>query len=691
MKNFGMALICACAGILTFVRPVVSLKTVRQTATADAKANSAISDIVKGLKEMQEHSEKDGEAESDTFEKFSCHNKKVISNKTTWIETMTDEIETADIKIERDVAKLSELKSTKAQLVQDIVDNKATQKETTAVRNKSRAAFVVEEASMKNALGNLSSAFTALSSNSTSLLQLVESPNSLPASVADQLLAMSQATQAKQVQGAVMLDIGSPPGEYTSQSTGVLGVLEKTRDSYAANLKELQDQEAKDTTAYDKMMKNMQDKAEQLKEMKTTADDDIEDTLGDLKKERQFAKDANANLVSQKSLKANLEKVLADKTKTYEDRKLLRTQEDSAISKAISILNSDSAFESFNKASVPDSFLQLTTSTGAELMQRRLQVLSFIRSQAHSSHSSRLARLAVRMSAEQTENPFDKVMEEIISMKAVIDKEEGVDNKKFGSCKKGRSDNKAAIEEQDNAINSQNKKITGNKQSKRESTKSKSEASEELKMSIANQEAATTSRAKENQDYQQNIADLQIAQNLVKHAIETLKTYYDKISFVQEQRNGATAVAEPTYDEGAYAGQSKKGGSVMTLMQTMLKSVEESETEAHKTEHTAQAAFEDLMAKETTNEALQKKTIQDLKKSLAETSLSLDESEAALADASEQKAAAEKYLMEIKPSCDFITANLDKRKANRAAEKDSLDNAVKLIKGTPAYQKFESE
>lgn len=559
------------------------------------------------------------------------------------------------------------------------------------MRNKSRAAFVVEETSLKNALANLSSAFESLSSNSTSLLQLVESPNSLPASVAEQLLAMSQATQAKEVQGAVMLDVGGVPGEYTSQSTGVLGVLKKTRDSYASNLKELQDQEVKDAAAYDKMMKNLQDKAEQLKEMKTTAADDIEETLGDLKKERQFVKDASANLESQKSLKAEAEKVLADKTKTYEERKLLRTQEDSAISKAISILNSDSAFESFNKASVPDSFLQLATSTGAELMQRRLQVLSFIRSQAHSYHSSRLARLAVRMSAEQAENPFDKVMEEIISMKAVIDKEEGADKKKFNSCTKDRSDNKAAIEEQENAINAQNKKITDNKKAKREFTKSESEASEELKTSIANQEAATASRAKENQDYQQNIADLQVAQNLIKHAIKVLNTYYDKISFVQEQRNGATAVAAPTYDVGAYAGQSKKKSSVMTLMQKMLKSVEDSETEAHKTEHKAQTAFEDLMAKETANEGLQKKTIKDLKKNLAETSLSLDESKALLADASEQQAAAKKYLLEIKPGCDFITANLDKRKANRAAEKASLDNAVKLIKGTPAYQKFESE
>jgi len=75
------------------------------------------------------------------------------------------------------------------------------------------------------------------------------------------------------------------------------------------------------------------------------------------------------------------------------------------------------------------------------------------------------------------------------------------------------------------------------------------------------------------------------------------------------------------------------------------------------------------------------------KKDIAETRLALDESKTALADANNQKASAEKYLSEIKKGCDFIVSNFDKRDANREGEKKALDNAIELIKGTPAYKK----
>lgn len=79
------------------------------------------------------------------------------------------------------------------------------------------------------------------------------------------------------------------------------------------------------------------------------------------------------------------------------------------------------------------------------------------------------------------------------------------------------------------------------------------------------------------------------------------------------------------------------------------------------------------------------------KKAIAVTRLALDESKTALADANNQKASAEKYLSEIKKGCDFIELNFDKRDANRKGEKTALDNAIELIKGTPAYKNFEKE
>lgn len=80
-----------------------------------------------------------------------------------------------------------------------------------------------------------------------------------------------------------------------------------------------------------------------------------------------------------------------------------------------------------------------------------------------------------------------------------------------------------------------------------------------------------------------------------------------------------------------------------------------------------------------------------LKVTLAETE------EALLGKQSEHKAtvaekeAIEAYLLKIKPGCDFITKNIETRKANRKDEEEALKGAVKLLKDSPAYQTWVSE
>jgi hypothetical protein len=288
---------------------------------------------------------------------------------------------------------------------------------------------VEENKSMSSALAELSDAYTALSSNSTSLLQLAQSPSPLLVAVAKQFLAVSKAAHqdflapnAKQEPEPVLLDVGGPDG--------VLGVLQSTRDSYAKNLQDLQAEEAKQLASYNDMMKKLLDKEAQLKQMNTSANEDIALTTNDLVENRKDLKDEQGTKDAETESKNNLTIALAEKTKTYEARKLLRSQEDSSISKAISILNSDDAFASFNKDVVPDSFMQLTASAGSEMMHRRQQVISYLRSQAHLSSSTRLARLAVFMSKEEPENPFDQVMKEIADMKSVIDKEKKIGQEK---------------------------------------------------------------------------------------------------------------------------------------------------------------------------------------------------------------------------------------------------------------------
>merc|ERR1719160_39643 len=90
-------------------------------------------------------------------------------------------------------------------------------------------------------------------------------------------------------------------------------------------------------------------------------------------------------------------------------------------------------------------------------------------------------------------------------------------------------------------------------------------------------------------------------------------------------------------------------------------------------------------------EANQEKQIAKLKDTLAEKEEDLLLKKKELADLELVKKETEEYLLKIKPGCDFIEENLSLRKANRKTEKEALEKAIKLIKGTPVYKTFKSE
>merc|ERR1719240_340911 len=107
---------------------------------------------------------------------------------------------------------------------------------------------------------------------------------------------------------------------------------------------------------------------------------------------------------------------------------------------------------------------------------------------------------------------------------------------------------------------------------------------------------------------------------------------------------------------------------------------------AHQDEQKAQHDYEDSMAE-------LKKVEADLTKTLAELNATLAEKRAELAQKKEElekevagKLATEAYLEKIKPGCDFITENFDYREESRAAEQKALEQAIEILKGSPAYQ-----
>merc|ERR1719456_455761 len=75
-----------------------------------------------------------------------------------------------------------------------------------------------------------------------------------------------------------------------------------------------------------------------------------------------------------------------------------------------------------------------------------------------------------------------------------------------------------------------------------------------------------------------------------------------------------------------------------------------------------------------------------LQEELAEKEKLLLETREDLSVTEKELKAVERYLAKIKPGCDYIAENFEIRTENRGKEKEALEKAIELLKGTPAYK-----
>jgi hypothetical protein len=217
---------------------------------------------------------------------------------------------------------------------------------------------------------------------------------------------------------------------------------------------------------------------------------------------------------------------------------------------------------------------------------------------------------------------------------------------------------------------------------------------EETELSLVqnkeSQTKETAERTEDNVAYQKDVKNLVSAESLLKKATKVLKVYYDDLAAKLEAGKALVqedpAPPEGWKGDGAYSGQSSKGKDVISMLEFILSETVKEEMDAHKTEETAQADYEDSMAALKKEQADSEKSLVNLQDTLAEKEKALLDAQEDLKKTTKDKEEIEAYLEKIKPGCDFITTNFQLREDNRATEKAALDKAVGLIKGTPAYK-----
>eukprot|EP00435_Cladocopium_sp_Y103_P047452 s32_g13.t4 len=642
--------------VLSLLAVTTSLKT-HQTRH-EIHGRSPVSQIVEMLKGMAQESEADGKAEAETFDKFQ----KTISEKGQAISELKELMASTENRMEKLTALSSELSSKKSQLTEDLEEKKGIEAESIAARENEEKTFKQQEAEMAANLASLQKALSELnevSANPQAVSLLSTDPQVLEVtkqleSVAEEARGFLTPTAA----GAVAM-LRQP---YEQQSGGVLGTLQSVKDTYEKDLKELRGAEESQKQSHGILLQQLQSEQAELSKMLEMTKAELASTEEELLTRKSQLTKAKADLGSENALKAEAEKILVQKTSAFEERKELRSQEATAIAKAIAVLNSDAAFATFCQVTGA-SFVQMGAAP------KQAAAVALLRRAAQDAHSARLGHAATVAATA----PFAKVIEEIETMQKVIQAEGKADEKKSAWCaaelsknaagqkaKTGQMDTlKTAITELDATIAGpvDGLELTLN------------QAREDLKRNEKDQEDITASRKSENKNYQKKVQDLQDAKKLVKTAMTVLRQYYTKLALLQ--------------------GESKlQGGQeVLKMLQDVLDDTKSEEDAAHKTEGEAQASFEDNLALLTQSEADLKKSITDTTKEIADTKKELTEKHEMLEKTKQEKMSLAEYLADVQPDCAWLKAALGQREANRQAESTSLTEAIQLIKGTPAYQK----
>jgi chromosome segregation ATPase len=348
--------------------------------------------------------------------------------------------------------------------------------------------------------------------------------------------------------------------------------------------------------------------------------------------------------------------------------KKTRQLEIEACSKALAILSSDDAHDTFTKTFNP-AFLQVESSSS-----RRKQAADLLSKLAKKVGNPRLATLASQVKLDA----FTKVKQAIDDMVTQLlkEKEDEIKHKDF--CTDEFNTNQLQTEKKER----KKEDLLAKVEDLELTIKTLSDNIETLKGEIAEMQVqmkrAGEDREKENKDFQQTVADQRASQKLLQSALNVLKGFYEKKGAFLQKQEPAGPPPPPGFKE--YKKNSAAGG-VMGMIQQIINDAKAMEAEAIRAEEDAQKAYEDFVKE--TNTSVETKN-----KDIANKSEEKAKGEGDLVQANEEKEATlleleqlSNYNAELHQSCDFIMKNFEIRQTARDEEIEALKQAKAILSG----------
>merc|ERR1719174_917095 len=307
---------------------------------------------------------------------------------------------------------------------------------------------------------------------------------------------------------------------YAPQSGQIFGILKQMKETFETNLSESQKAEMAAQKAYEELKAALEAQIAAAQDLKDKKTQELADTDLKLAQAKEDIEDTRAKLSADEQFLMMLKEKCQMTDQEWEERQKTRQLEMEAVSKALAILSSDDAHDTFTKTFNPE----FTQTASALRSKRRDQAATLLSAAARKFMNPRLAQLAtaVRLDA------FVKVKKAIDDMVAQLMKEKEDEIKHKDWCVDEMNTNERTTEMKNRDKDDLNAKIEDLTNTIDTLTK----AIETLKAEIAEMQVqlkrAGEDREKENKEFQTTVADQRATQKLLQQALNVLKGFYEK-------------------------------------------------------------------------------------------------------------------------------------------------------------------
>merc|ERR1719155_159616 len=324
---------------------------------------------------MLKQLEKEAEEDEEIYDKMACWCETNDKEKTKSIADAEARIADLTTKIEELTASSARLNTEIRNLEKEVASNQAALDKATAIRQKELAEFNEEEKDLLGSISALKSAVTVLSKHN-SLLQL---PESHVAGVAASIQNVMQ-KHASMLSGvlthserkAVSAFIQAPADyfdaeptfkqSYAPQSGAIFGILKQMKETFENNLSNSQKEEMANQKAYEELKAAKEEEIAAGQAQIDAKTQELASTDEKLAQAKEDVEDTKNNLSADEEFLLMLKEKCSTTDAEWEERQKTRQLEIEACSKALAVLSSDDAHDTFTKTFNP-AFLQVESSS----------------------------------------------------------------------------------------------------------------------------------------------------------------------------------------------------------------------------------------------------------------------------------------------------------------------------------------